>query len=84
MQMGQLRGTTIDELNIDNVMQGKSLFDFLIPKQAKKNTERQLILFTVDWHSRTPQRRKLRHTKYLSQSVNLDGLYHVSAFYMEI
>ena len=82
MQMGQLRGHDVNELNIDNVNAGKTLFELLT--WEKKNTEKaiDLVYSQVAQMPRTKEG-NFWHKNIYPDQVWLDGLYMCQPFYME-
>ena len=63
-------------------MREKHCFE-LFDLTGKKNTEKQLILFTVRVHRCRARKRELWHKNIYPDQVWLDGLYMCQPFYME-
>ena len=81
---GTIEGYDVNELNIDNVNAGKTLFELFDLTGKRKIQKKQLILFTVRLHRCRARKRGTSGTKNIyPDQVWLDGLYMCQPFYME-
>ena len=79
MQMGQLRGIDVNELNIDNVNAGKTLFELFDLTGKEKYRKAIDLVYSQVAADAAYKRRKLLAQKYLSESGLAGRAVYVSA-----